>query len=248
MARYRKSFRRGGRKGGSFVKKVIRKAKRASFVRAVKGIVDKRAELKVQVLQDFTGIAVDYNVANQMFSLGAGIAKGTGEDQRIGSKIRVKSSHIRYTITPSSDVGTLSNAVLRMIIFRPKNRQSVSGDEHPGAWPLGDITTNLGTMQVRNMMADRDSFHVIYDKLIDHKMRVGESGATGDSSYLEEAFTGSIHVPINTVYEYNDSAINAGMAETVMTTWPYIFAIVSDHGVTPYPTFCYQVRTYFTDI
>lgn len=248
MARYRKSFRRSGRKGGSFVKKAIYKAKRARFVRSVKKVIDRRAELKCQVLQDFTGFNVDNVLTNQILPLGSGIAQGTNEAERIGSKIRVKSAHIRWTIEPSTDAGTLSNAVLRMMVFRPKHRQSVSGDELPGAWPLGDITTALGTNQIRNMMADRDSFEVKYDKLIDHKMRVGEAGTGGDSAYQAEAFTGSIHVALNTAYEYNDAAINPGMAETVMMTWPWFFAIISDHGVTPYPVFSYQIRTYFTDI
>lgn len=250
MGRYRgrSRGRYGYRARGGYVRKAVRKAKRTMFVRAVKKIVRRDEELKCKVQFDFTtGVNIDAIVNGQMLVCGEAIANGTGPGERVGSDIRVKSAHLRFTITPTTDVGTSSYNTFRVIAFSPKSRMPVSGNELPSMWPLGDVSTAHSTQTILAQQADRDSFYVYYDRAWVHKNRVGEAATTGDSAYLAEPISKSIHLKINRRYNYNDPAINGGLTSAVLTDWPVFIGIISDSGSSPHPLMYYELRTYYTD-
>lgn len=161
-----------------------------------------------------------------------GVAPGTGQSQRIGDRINLKSIDLRMSIYHNTNSGTDPQNSYRIIIFKWKLNTSVSIPSLGGIleYQPGLTTLNYGCdspyMWVNKM---NDDFAILYDK----KFSLSPSSPTRNH-----------HIRLNKYL----GAVNYTAGGTTASGHIYILVCNDDgFGVTPCPTIGYICRTLYED-
>lgn len=206
-------------------KKILQRARNREFNKRVKKVITRAAETK----------HIDTNTITISSSspviqvLSAFPAEGTGEQQRVGDQIMLKSINVRWRA--ESNTADTHNT-FRFIVFAWNNTAAPVG--------AGDIIQDTGSvydylLSPYNFDAkDRGDFIV----MLDRRVTVGVLG--GEKPYIDGQwnFSGS-RLP------HKKKDFNAA---TVISRWYYYVLVMHDSSAVPNPTFMMHTRTTFTDI
>lgn len=177
------------KKRGRPATKAIRQAKAAHMRSFIKKVVDSRNEKKIAVYQTgfpFGGGSLGSNIFPLTPYTGyMTIAQGTGQGDRIGDKVRVKSAIMRYTIYPNAYNAT-SNPTpvpqnIRIWFFSVKNSNTLLTTNPLNFIQTGNSSTTLsGTILDLNRVMNKDLY--TYHGHRTHKVGIADFVATPGST------------------------------------------------------------------
>lgn len=128
-------------------RKMVRKAKKANFVRAVKKVISAQVESKMAHItsgNNLISFNSGINSSADMLQVLPNIAQGTGDSNRIGDQIRGQSltikGHVRLQPnTETNELLSTTNVVVRMMVLSMKNRNGIYADAIGGSANLSNL-------------------------------------------------------------------------------------------------------------
>jgi len=160
---------RKNKSGSKSVKKAVRAARKQPLIKLIKRVINRQAETKIANFQDgfeISNAGIGTNNIQPMTPyalVGLVISQGTGQGDRIGNKITMKSLIMRYTIVPL-EYDNITNPipipqVVRMWFFSVKNSNTLLTSNPTDFIQNGDTATELsGTIIDMNRIINNDFY------------------------------------------------------------------------------------------
>lgn len=125
------------------------------------------------------------------------IANGSGESERGGRKITLKSIHIRYVAKiPATATSTLTDDGLRLVVFLDRQANGATAT-------VTDILETAGYLSYNNL-SNKSRFRVLYDEYTDISATSGAGNGT-TNLYGEHAVTKQWHYRCNIPIEFSST-------------------------------------------
>lgn len=160
------------------------------------------------------------------------VAAGTGESQRVGRKIRIKSLHLRYTVTlQQTTTLTDTDDGLRVIVYHDKQANGAAA-----------VTTDIletGDYLSFNNLSNKNRFTVLCDKYHDMSSQAGAFDGTNDQ-FARKTITKTFHKMLDVPIEF--SSTTGGLTEIRSNNIGIL--VISDNGVVD---FIWQSRVRYSD-
>lgn len=248
------------------VKKAVARVRKQPLVKLIKNVIKRQEETKIAVYQDgfnFGGGAI--NASNivpltPFTSPYLSIVQGTGQGDRIGNRIRVKSAIFRYTLYPSP-YNAVTNIIpipqhVRLWFFSVKESNSLLASNPPNFIQNGDSSSSLtGTLTDLNRVMNNDLYTYLGHRT--HKIGYAEYFGTGASAANEYFRSNDYKLNVNAqvnltkMYpkqiKYNDTG-TVPSSKLIMVLWESINADGSSPVALGLPCYInFQVTLKYTD-
>lgn len=238
-------------------KRVLQKTPRASanLAKKINNFISARTETKVAVYQsNVTAFNQQVNSSGDCLRLMPSISQGTGQGQRVGNSIRLKSLHIRGVLTFTLGQTTAANCRIgvRMMIFRCKRfsdwqqTQTDFGSSYARLLE-GSVNGLNGDLANWNTPANRDYFSVVKDKRFVMTLSQGSSTA--------EVFNCVRHYKFKIPYSQRKLVYDENYDVDDSVNYPYVMVLgytkldgsVPDLATTTYLTNQYTTTAKYED-
>lgn len=156
------------------------------------------------------------------------IAAGTGESQRIGRKITVRSINLRFTgVLTSSAVPAQTDDGLRVVLYHDKQANGAAAT-------VTDILETAAYLSFNNL-SNKNRFRILMDKTVDISATAAFSAAS-----LQHGKTKSWYMKCNIPVEY--SSVTGALSEIRSNNLGIL--VISDNGQVDFNS---QVRIRYSD-
>lgn len=182
---------RKNKSGSKSVKKAVRAARRQPLIKLIKRVINRQAETKIANFQDGFEISNANIGTNNIQPLtpyalvGLSIGQGTGQGDRIGNKITMRSLIMRYIIFPLEQDPitnpTPTPQLVRIWFFSQKQSNTLLGANPPRFIQNGDTAASLtGTLIDMNRIINNDEYTYLGHRTF--KIGYANYGGTGTNA------------------------------------------------------------------